>query len=147
MHLFVQFGMFKRFVTCREGLIEANREGLTSSLGYLALHLAGVSWGSDLLFLASTPDHLFTSAGLLVVWSVSETRMQTTIAPLRAGLMWGALAYSSTLFPPASRRLANYNFFTWTLAYNLTLLAGHYPSKILFAQCFSLILCFRFCNS
>ena len=38
--------------------------------------------------------------------------------------MWGALAYSSTLFPPASRRLANYNFFTWTLAYNLTLLAG-----------------------
>ena len=38
--------------------------------------------------------------------------------------MWGALAYSSTLFPPASRRLANYNFFTWNLAYNLTLLAG-----------------------
>ena len=38
--------------------------------------------------------------------------------------MWGALAYSSTLFPPPSRRLANYNFFTWTLAYNLTLLAG-----------------------
>merc|ERR1719445_1687558 len=84
----------------REGLIEANREGLTSSLGYLALHLAGVSWGSDLLFLASTPDHLFTSAGLLVVM---------------AGLMWSALAYSSTLFPPASRRLVSYNFFTWTL--------------------------------
>ena len=134
VHLFLQFGVLKNFVTFREGLIEANREGLTSSLGYLALHLAGVSWGSDLLFLASTPDHLFTSAGLLVVWLVSETRMQTTIAPLRAGLMWGALAYSSTLFPPASRRLANYNFFTWTLAYNLTLLAGHYPSKIVFAQ-------------
>ena len=72
VHLFVQFGMFKRFVTCREGLSEANREGLTSSIGYLALHLAGVSWGSDLLFLASTPDHLFTSAGLLVVWLVSK---------------------------------------------------------------------------
>ena len=55
----------------RQGLIEANREGLMSSLGYLALHLAGVSWGSDLLFLASTPDHLLTSAGLLVVWLVS----------------------------------------------------------------------------
>jgi len=95
--------------TPRLGLIEANREGLMSSLGYLALHLAGVSWGSDLLFMASTPDHLLTSAGLLIVWSA---------------LMWGALAYSSTLFPPASRRLANYNFFTWTLAYNLTLLAG-----------------------
>ena len=105
VRLFLQFGMLKSFATFREGLIEANREGLTSSLGYLALHLAGVSWGSDLLFLASTPDHLFTSAGLLVVWLVSETRMQTTIAPLRAGLMWGALAYSSTLFPPASRRL------------------------------------------
>ena len=43
-------------------------------------------------------------------------------------------------------RLANYNFFTWTLAYNLTLLAGHYPSKIFFSQYFSLSLCFRFCN-
>ena len=50
--------------------------------------------------------------------------------------MWGALAYSSTLFPPASRRLANYNFFTWTLAYNLTLLAGHYPSKIFLLNVF-----------
>ena len=70
---FLQFGALKSFVTFREGLIEANREGLTSSLGYLALHLAGVSWGSDLLFLASTPDHLFTSAGLLVVWLVTET--------------------------------------------------------------------------
>ena len=35
-------------------------------------------------------------------------------------------------------RLANYNFFTWTLAYNLTLLAGHYPSKVFFARYFFL---------
>ena len=50
--------------------------------------------------------------------------------------MWGALAYSSTLFPPPSRRLANYNFFTWTLAYNLTLLAGALREgyKSLFAE-------------
>ena len=38
--------------------------------------------------------------------------------------MWANLSYSATLFSPPSRRLANYTFFTWTLAYNLTLLAG-----------------------
>ena len=62
------------YLHARQGLIEANREGLMSSLGYMALHLAGISWGSDLLFLASTPDHLFTSAGLLVVWLVLQIK-------------------------------------------------------------------------
>ena len=38
--------------------------------------------------------------------------------------MWANLSYSATFFSPPSRRLANYTFFTWTLAYNLTLLAG-----------------------
>ena len=93
----------------RTGLIQANREGLASCLGLTALYLAGVAWGADLLALAASPASLATAAGLLVVWSA---------------LMWASLAYSSTILPPASRRLANYNFVTWTVAYNLTLLAG-----------------------
>ena len=68
-----------------------------------------MAWGADLLALAASPASLATAAGLLVVWSA---------------LMWASLAYSSTILPPASRRLANYNFVTWTVAYNLTLLAG-----------------------
>merc|ERR1712059_205221 len=39
-------------------------------------------------------------------------------------LMWGSLVYSSTFFLPPSRRLSNYTFFTWIVAYNLTLLWG-----------------------
>jgi hypothetical protein len=89
----------------RQGWLEANREGLVSCPGYLALYVAGVAWGRDLL----ARTDLLATAGLLAGW---------------AALMWGNLLYTSTIFPPPSRRLANYNFFTWTLAYNLTLLAG-----------------------
>ena len=46
----------------------------------------------------------------MVLWSVA---------------MWMSLSYSSSqLFDPPSRRLANWNYFNWMTAYNLTLLAG-----------------------
>jgi hypothetical protein len=44
---------------------------------------------------------------MLAVWSV---------------LLWLNLAYCTTFFLPPSRRLANYAFFAWTLAYNLSIL-------------------------
>jgi hypothetical protein len=37
--------------------------------------------------------------------------------------MWLSLAYSLTFFLPPSRRLANYTFYVWTVAYNLSILA------------------------
>ena len=36
--------------------------------------------------------------------------------------MWASLVYSLTFFLPPSRRLANYTFISWIIAYNLTIL-------------------------
>lgn len=91
----------------RDDLLSANREGLCSSLGYLAIYLAGVSWGRELLVFPFTFNSLVDSVSLLLVWSV---------------VMWLSLAYSTTFFLPPSRRLANYTFYTWTVAYNLSIL-------------------------
>jgi len=91
----------------RTDLITANREGLFSCIGYLAIYLAGVSWGHQIW---STPGSWSEGRGLgrqLSLWVV---------------MMWASLWYSSTLFLPPSRRMANYTFYTWIVAYNLTLL-------------------------
>ena len=50
---------------------------------------------------------MFVMLRLLMLWSL---------------VMWISLIYSLTFFLPPSRRLANYTFFTWILAYNLTVL-------------------------
>merc|ERR1711915_70822 len=80
----------------REDLISANREGLCSSIGYLAIYLAGVAWGREILPSRGSMSELMDSARLLILW---------------------------TFFLPPSRRMANYTFFTWIIAYNLTLLS------------------------
>ncbi len=44
---------------------------------------------------------------MLIVWCV---------------VLWLNLAYSTTFFLPPSRRLANYTFYAWTVAYNLSII-------------------------
>jgi len=92
----------------RDGLVSANREGLFSSFGYLAIYLAGVAWGREILTTRGSMAELLVVTRLLVLWT---------------GIMWLSLAYSTTFFLPPSRRMANYTFFTWIVAYNLTLLS------------------------
>jgi len=92
----------------RDNLLAANREGLFSSFGYLAIYLAGVAWGREILTTRGSMSELLVVARLLVLWT---------------GIMWLSLAYSTTFFLPPSRRMANYTFFTWIVAYNLTLLS------------------------
>ena len=90
-------------------LVEANREGVVSVPGYVAIYLSGVNWG-----------HYFANAG-------TSFRAHAHIAKdlfVWSTLMWSSLFYTSTdvLFQPASRRLANWAYFNWMVAYNLTLL-------------------------
>lgn len=92
----------------REDLISANREGLCSSIGYLSIYLAGVAWGREILPSRGSMSELMDVARLLLLWTF---------------IMWLSLAYSTTFFLPPSRRMANYTFFTWIVAYNLTLLS------------------------
>ena len=55
--------------------------------------------------------------------SVSELMVMLRLLLLWTAVMWLSLGYSLTFFMPPSRRLANYAFFTWILAYNLTILS------------------------
>ena len=55
--------------------------------------------------------------------SVSEMMVMLRLLLLWTAVMWLSLGYSLTFFMPPSRRLANYAFFTWILAYNLTILS------------------------
>ena len=91
-------------------LVAANREGIVSIGGYLALYFAGVAWGRQIFSQQKTLIlHYLKDAQELGKWVV---------------LMWASL-YSSKnvqLFLPPSRRLANWTYFNWMIAYNLTLL-------------------------
>jgi len=102
------FGEWILSAAPRDNLLAANREGLFSSVGYLAIYLAGVAWGREILTTRGSMSELLVVARLLVLWT---------------GIMWLSLAYSTTFFLPPSRRMANYTFFTWIIAYNLTLLS------------------------
>ena len=55
--------------------------------------------------------------------TVSELMVMLRLLLLWTAVMWLSLGYSLTFFMPPSRRLANYAFFTWILAYNLTILS------------------------
>jgi len=89
-------------------LVEANREGLVSSIGFLAIHLAGVAWGATIFKPKSTMKDYTKEAKSLTIWSL---------------VMWASLYYSTeSLSMPPSRRLANWPYFTWMVAYNSSLL-------------------------
>jgi len=93
----------------RIGLIDSNKEGLCSVLGFLAIYLAGVSWAKEIIIKPFTFTVLVNAIHDLTIWSV---------------LMWLNLVYSTSFFLPPSRRLANYTFFTFVVAYNLSILTG-----------------------
>ena len=67
----------------------------------------GVSWGREVFGLKNSLGGMLVMLRLLLLWS---------------GLMWLNLMYSITFFLPPSRRLANYTFITWIIAYNLTVM-------------------------
>jgi len=93
----------------RDGLVAGNREGLFSTLGFLAIYLAGVSWAREIITKPFTFMSLINSLTDCLVWSV---------------LMWLSLFYSTTFFLPPSRRLCNYTFYTFVVAYNLSILTA-----------------------
>ena len=80
-------------------LLSANREGVVSSIGFLAIYMAGVSCGIPILRPKSLMRDCADELKSLAMWSV---------------LMWGSLFYSKEgLFMPPSRRFANWSYFNW----------------------------------
>ncbi|NXR67421.1 PIGW protein, partial [Rhadina sibilatrix] len=91
----------------RLGFLDANREGLLSLLGYLAIYLASVQVGLWLLRgRSSVRGWLEALRGLA----------------LALALLWVLLQLCQACSEPVSRRMANLPFCTWVLAHCLLLL-------------------------
>uniref|UniRef100_UPI00358DF950 phosphatidylinositol-glycan biosynthesis class W protein n=1 Tax=Myxine glutinosa TaxID=7769 RepID=UPI00358DF950 len=95
----------------RTDFISANREGLASTWGYMALYLGGVELGRWLRCAhrgsLTLTDWLWRLLGLLFANAV----------------FWSLLSICQVLVDPVSRRLANLGFQLWTLAQGSLLLS------------------------
>jgi len=98
----------------RSGIIDSNREGIYSCLGYLAIYLGGVALGSYL----HRPRYR--------LWEWLYPLVQLSLLSIFLS------ACSSGYESKISRRLANFPFVIWQCAYNAQLLAG-----CLFVEIFS----------
>lgn len=88
----------------RVGLLDANREGIFSSIGYLAIYFVGIQVGCFLQKPRSTlRDWLRAVAVLMAV--------QT--------LFWFLLKFSENGTESVSRRMANLSYILWMVAFNL----------------------------
>ncbi|XP_070564066.1 phosphatidylinositol-glycan biosynthesis class W protein-like [Ptychodera flava] len=92
----------------REGLLNANREGVFSSFGYLALYFAGVQLG---IFLFKKRSTLQDWCRVCVVLLISDVSL------------WVIFSLCTETIQPVSRRTANLSFIIWSFAYSVHLLA------------------------
>ncbi len=94
----------------REGLFNANREGIISCLGYLAIYFAGVQLGSYVFQARVRLREWVSACVVLVMFDLA---------------LWMLLDYTQSHLEPVSRRMANLPFIIWMLAYNVQLLASY----------------------
>jgi hypothetical protein len=90
----------------RQDFLSANREGIASLLGYIALYFAGISLGQQLRNYISNIQGYLYLIGKLAFISV---------------LLWFATSLCENWFG-VSRRLANIGYVTWILAFSITTL-------------------------
>lgn len=90
----------------RNNLISANREGIFSLLGYMAIYYAACELG----------DYIKKPKTQFKEW----LRLLVVLASL-SFLAWICLQISESLFGIPSRRLANTSFCLWMVKYSLTL--------------------------
>lgn len=102
-------------------LIHANKEGIFSVLGYVAIYMAGVQ------------------VGLYVLQPRSQVRQWLSVLfklLLGSFVLYGALNPCQTLTEPVSRRLANLPFCMWSVAQSLLLMSciGFADMVLLFSK-------------
>ena len=115
----------------RDSLLSQNKEGVVSSIGYLAIFLLGVDTGSYLLPRYS-PYPSSTLVSLLRWGRFHESKAQSARIHLLTLLARNAFLYSILLLPffypslfpslsiPISRRLANAPYILWVASFNTT---------------------------
>lgn len=138
----------------RPNILAANKEGLASLPGYLALFLVGLSCGEHILALSTGRRRRSSSRHRVSATSGNEsddefsdpdiaaeraTRRRSELALELAGYAaasWIALAACQYVGFRVSRRLANAPYVLWCVAYNTSYLAGYLAIEIwLFDPC------------
>ncbi|XP_048256592.1 phosphatidylinositol-glycan biosynthesis class W protein-like [Haliotis rufescens] len=99
----------------REGFLDANREGLFSCIGYLAIYFAGVEIGS----------YIFRKRRRVRDWM-----LVLCVFVSMSLLSWIVLGIVSNTVEPVSRRLANGPFCIWTVALSFLLLTVNLAGDI-----------------
>ncbi|XP_077981540.1 glucosaminyl-phosphatidylinositol-acyltransferase PIGW-like [Glandiceps talaboti] len=93
----------------RVGFLNANREGIFSTLGYMAIYFAGVQLGMFLFKNRSTIQDWCQAFLWLLLLDI---------------ILWLSLMISTENIQPVSRRMANLPFIIWTFAYSVQLFTG-----------------------
>jgi glucosaminylphosphatidylinositol acyltransferase len=114
-------------------LLDANKEGLVSLVGYVALYYSGAALAS--LVNSLTPVPLDTkerqSASLGCRFSVSRWHIRMTLA---ATVLWLATLLSDVFVQPVSRRLCNLTYVLWTTSMAVTLLYAAAVAELVSAK-------------
>ncbi|XP_068725962.1 phosphatidylinositol-glycan biosynthesis class W protein-like isoform X1 [Montipora capricornis] len=93
----------------REGFLDANREGLCSCAGFLALYLIGVQLGKFLFQKRNTVGQWVKVLLVLITIDV---------------VFYFFVQVSQLLVSPISRRMANLSYVLWQVAYNIQILSS-----------------------
>ncbi|XP_067864275.1 phosphatidylinositol-glycan biosynthesis class W protein [Heptranchias perlo] len=94
----------------RVGFINANREGLFSMIGYIAIYMAGVQAGI----------YIMKKRTLVIDWIKVHGCLVMSIL-----ILWLLLHVCEALTEPVSRRMANLSFVLWTVGQCLLFLIIH----------------------
>ncbi|XP_050402410.1 phosphatidylinositol-glycan biosynthesis class W protein isoform X4 [Patella vulgata] len=100
----------------RYGILDANREGLFSCIGYTALYFAGVQLG----------QYLFIKRTKLHEWLKFLSSL-VAMCMLSLCLLW----FLSNAVEPVSRRLCNAAYIVWMIVVNLQMIGGFLFGDIL----------------
>lgn len=139
--LLVKSGLLSYILTApRVDIISDNKEGIFSSLGYLAIFVFAQSCGFFVLPAFQSPNNLFSLSSKSQILSHMKTPKTWSVSPLK-GLVLASLFFHTSYYIldtcyiyGVSRRLANILYVFWVCAYNTTLLAGFVLAESFFGS-------------
>ncbi|KAF8128591.1 GWT1-domain-containing protein [Boletus edulis] len=125
----------------RSNIIHANKEGLISLLGYLSLHIMGLSLGT--IILPPSPSFFRKQQRILLEGgnsehltkldpSVPRQNAKTTIELFSYALVWWTLLALVQHGLQVSRRMANLPYTLWIVAYNTSFILAFYLLDMIF---------------
>ncbi|KAI9567728.1 GWT1-domain-containing protein [Boletus coccyginus] len=125
----------------RSNVIYANKEGLVSLLGYLSLHIMGLSLGT--IILPPSPSFFRKQQRILFDGGHSQSltnldpsaprqNAKTTIELLSYALVWWTLLALVRRGLQVSRRMANLPYILWIVAFNTSFVLAFYLLDMIF---------------